>query len=202
LLRHARKQLHHAGLLGSRPKRSSQPSGERMRSGILPASQIFLELALFDCLQTAQLEELALRVGTRLLESDELLFSQGAADATLYVVASGILEVTQETEGAGTVTLGCLGAGEYLGEIGLLTGAAHAATARARTHCCIYQLSREAIEPLLAANAEMAAAFDKSARRGLDLLHRSVAVRATENMGAGSQLLQRIRAFFHSRPSV
>jgi len=202
MLRHARKQLYHAGLLGYRPKRSSQPSGERMHSRILPAWQILGELALFDCLQPAQIEELALRVDTRLLEPDELLFSQGAADATLYVVASGILEVTQETEAAGTVALGCLGAGEYLGEIGLLTGAAHAATARARTHCCIYQLSREAIEPLLTANAEMAAAFDKSARRGLDLLHRSVAVRATENVGASSQLLQRIRSFFRSRPSV
>ena len=201
LLRHARKQLHYAGLLDYRPKRSSQPSGGRTRFGIFPARQILGELALFDCLQAAQLEDLALRVGTRLLEPDDLLFSQGAADATLYVVASGILEVTQETDAAGKVTLGCLGAGEYLGEIGLLTGAAHAATARARTHCCVYQLSREAIAPLLTANAEMAAAFDKSARRGLDLLHRSVAVRATENMGAGSQLLERIRAFFHSRPS-
>lgn len=92
--------------------------------------------------------------------------------------------------------LGNLGAGDYIGEVCLPTGAPHAATARARTHCYIHHLSRDAIAPLLAANADLAAAFDKSARRGLDLLNRTVAVRATESVGPSSQLLQRIRAFF------
>jgi CRP-like cAMP-binding protein len=146
-------------------------------------------------LQPAQLEELAQHVVTRLLEPDELLFSQGASDATLYIVASGILEITA-TSGGAAVTLGNLGAGEYVGEICLLTGAPHAATARARTHCYIHHLSREAIEPILAANPALAVAFDKSVRRGLDLLKRSVAARATESADARGQLLQRIRAFF------
>jgi CRP-like cAMP-binding protein len=122
---------------------------------------------------------------TRLLEPDELLFSQGAADATLYIVASGILEITATSDGV-AVTLGNLGAGEYVGEICLLTGAAHAATARARTHCYIHHLSREAIGPILAANPALAVAFDKSVRRGLDLLQRSVATRATESVDASA----------------
>jgi CRP-like cAMP-binding protein len=134
---------------------------------------------------------------TRLLERDELLFSQGASDSTLYIVASGILEVTATSDDGVEVTLGNLGAGEYVGEIALLTGAPHAATARARTHCYIHHLSREAIAPILAANPALAAAFDKSARRGLDRLKRSVAARATESVDASGQLLQRIRAFFH-----
>ena len=189
LLRHARKQLHHARLLGHRRLREVHPHT------ILPTRQILREIALFEGLPPAQLEELAQRVATRLLEPDELLFSQGAADATLYIVASGILEVTQTSDGV-AVTLGNLGAGEYVGEICLLTGAPHAATARARTHCYIHHLSHEAIAPLLAANTALAVAFDKSARRGLDLLNRSVAARATETVDASGQLLQRIRAFF------
>lgn len=202
LLRHARQQLYYAGLLGQRSGGSSEREGERIHSGILPAREILGEIALFDCLQPVQLDELAPRVATRLLEPGELLFSQGAADCTLYVIASGILEVTQTSEVSGSVTLGRLGAGEYIGEIGLLTGAAHAATAQARTHCSIYQLSREALKPLLTANVEMAAAFDKSARCGLALLHRNVAVRATENVGADSPLLPRILAFFGARSSA
>jgi small-conductance mechanosensitive channel/CRP-like cAMP-binding protein len=194
LLRHARKQLYHARLLSHGRTRSEQPCEERTRA-ILPIRRILRELTLFECLQPAQLEELAQHVVTRLLEPDELLFSQGAADATLYIVASGILEITATSDGV-AVTLGNLGAGEYVGEICLLTGAAHAATARARTHCYIHHLSREAIEPILAANPALAVAFDKSVRRGLDLLQRSVATRATENVDASGQLLQRIRSFF------
>jgi CRP-like cAMP-binding protein len=194
LLRHARKQLYHARLLSHGRTRSEQPCEERTRA-ILPIRRILRELTLFECLQPAQLEELAQHVMTRLLEPDELLFSQGAADATLYIVASGILEITAMSGGV-AVTLGNLGAGEYVGEICLLTGAAHAATARARTHCYVHHLSREAIEPILAANPALAVAFDKSVRRGLDLLQRSVATRATESVDASGQLLQRIRSFF------
>ncbi len=80
-------------------------------------------------------------------------------------------------------TLGRIGAGEYVGEIGLLTGAVHAATARARTHALVHRLPQEALTPLLDKNAGLAAAFDKSARKGLEILHRSVAARATPEIG-------------------
>ena len=194
LLRQARRQLYHARLLGLGRTRSGEPDDNAV-DAILPTRQTLGELTLFECLPRAQLEELAQHAVTRLLEPAEFLFKQGSSDATLYIVAAGILEVTQ-TSGEVSMHLGNLGAGDYVGEISLLTGAPHAATARARTHCCIQQLSRDAIAPLLAANADLAAAFDKSARRGLDLLNRSVAARATGSVDASGQLLQRIRAFF------
>ena len=200
LLRHARKQLYHAQLLGHGRTRSEPPPEDRLQA-ILPTQRILREIGLFECLQPAQLQGLAQQVVTRLLERDELLFSQGVSDAMLYIIASGILEITQESNGT-AVTLGNLGAGDYVGEICLLTGAAHAATARARTQCYIHRLSRDAIEPILAANPTLAAAFDKSVRRGLDLLNRSVAARATESADAGGQLLHRIRAFFRFNTSA
>jgi hypothetical protein len=55
---------------------------------------------------------------------------------------------------------------------------------------------------LLSTNAELAAAFDKSVRRGLSILQRDVAIRATENIGGGGQLLQRIRQFFSRNTSA
>ena len=195
LLRHARKQLHHARLLtGERKHRAQMNDGSPHT--ILPIRQILRELVLLECLQGAQLEGLAQHVTTRALEPGELLFKQGEEDATLYIVASGIMEITQTNQST-AVTLGRLGAGQYIGEIGLLTGAPHAATAQARTHSYVHQLSRQAIEPLIKSNADLAAAFDKSIRRGLDVLNRSVAARASPSVDVSGQLLQRIRAFFH-----
>ena len=98
-----------------------------------------------------------------------------------------------------TVTLGNLGAGEYIGEVCLLTGTSHAATARARTHCYIHHLSREAIAPILAANPALAAAAPRQIARRADWisLKRPVALRiAEEPLDGSGQLLQRIRAFF------
>ena len=197
LLRHARKQLHYAGLLERDPGGLVQPPA-RSRPMILAPREVLGDLVLFERLQPMQLEDLASRLTTRLLEPAETLFAEGAADATLYVVASGVLEMTRATGTTTSLTLGRIGAGEYIGEIGLLTGSPHAATARARTQCVVYQLRREAIAGLLETNAEVAAALEKSVRRGLELVSRTVAATATGDVGVRGQLLQRIRRFFRS----
>ena len=119
---------------------------------------------LFESSEPALIDKLAQQAVTRLLEPEEILFSEGTADCTLYVIASGVLEVTKAAESGVILPLGTLGAGEYLGEIGLLTGATHAATARARTHCYIHQLSHEAIAPLLEAHPGMLTAFGSEVR--------------------------------------
>jgi CRP-like cAMP-binding protein len=113
----------------------------------------------------------------------------------LFIVVSGILEVSQHTELSGQRTAGLIGAGDYIGEVSLLTGAPYAATATARTHCKLYELDCQVLKPLLAANSDLYAEFDRSARRGLAILNRVVAVRATDD-SARQSLLHRIREFF------
>ena len=193
LLRHARKQLYHAGLLAQDPRR------RRRAPQRLPTRQVLSELVLLESLDPALIDELAEQVVTRLLEPGETLFTEGAADCTLYVIASGVMEVTKAVASGGVLNLGRLGAGEYLGEIGLLTGAPHAATARAQTPCYVHQLSRDAIDPLLHAHPEMLAAFDQSVRHGMDVLNRSVAASASEVVRNRGELLNRIREFFRFR---
>ena len=194
LLQYCHRQLYYAGLLanarGSLPK--SAPSAEPPS----PAQRLLHDLTLFEALDRAQVDELARQAKEVFLESGEVLFKQAAADATLYFIASGIVRMDRATSPGSIELLGYLGAGEYIGEIGLFTGAPHAATATALTPCRIHRLSRDAIAPLLGSNADLAAAFDKSVRRGLSILHRDVAIRATEDIGGKGQLIQRIRQFF------
>jgi small-conductance mechanosensitive channel len=168
LLRHACRQLRYAGLLEQDPGGLVQPPA-RSRPKMLAPREVLGDLVLFEGLQPMELEDLANRLTTRLLEPGEVLFAEGAAEATLYVVASGVLEMTRATGTTTSLTVGRIGAGEYIGEIGLLTGSPHASTARARTHCVVYQLRREAIAGLLETNAGLAAALEKSVRRGLEL---------------------------------
>ncbi|WP_336491391.1 mechanosensitive ion channel family protein [Methylobacterium nigriterrae] len=199
LLRAARRQLHYAGFLDEDGWRTDDRSPESDRLHV--ARRVLSNLIIFEGLADHQITMLAERLEMRRLEPDEVLFTQGEADPSLYVVVSGVLEFTRVTEMANE-TIGCIGAGEYVGEIGLLTGAQHAATARARTHCRIYQLPREAIANLLSENVELAGALDRSMRHGLAILHREVAVRATPDIGVPAQLLQRIRNLFHEHLSA
>ena len=77
------------------------------------------------------------------------MFAQGGSEATLFIVASGILEISQLIELIGQLTVGYIGAGDYIGEISLLTGESYAATATARTHCNVFELGRNVIGPCL-----------------------------------------------------
>jgi small-conductance mechanosensitive channel/CRP-like cAMP-binding protein len=197
LLRGARRQLHYAGFLDK--KRESETSGLGRWVDGLAARRLLADLVLFECLSEQQIGELANRLEPRCLELGEVLFEQGAADTSLYIVVSGVLEFTHLDEEV-SETIGCIGAGEYVGEIGLLTGAAHAATATARTHCQVYFLPNDALAPLLAQNKNLAEALDKSARRGLGLLHREIAARATPNVSGPERLAARIRSFFRAGP--
>jgi CRP-like cAMP-binding protein len=197
LLRHSRRQLYYSGLYIPRIAQDSGTPDQgtaRPFHAVLPLLQ---DIVLFEALEPEQLTELAAHVNPRSLEPEEVLFAQGGTEATLYIVVSGILQVSQHTESSGQQTLGFIGAGDYIGEVSLLTGAPYAATATARTHCKLYGLDCHVLKPLLAANSDLFAEFDRSARRGLAILNRGVAIRATDE-SASQSLIHRIRAFFDS----
>ena len=196
LLIQARRQLYFSALA---PK-SEDVAGTAMaaQEGRPAPSSVHLmrELTLFECLSQLQLQQLALSVTSIYLEPGELLFSKDACDATLYMIAAGVLKLEHQTDRSGPTAIGSIGAGEYIGELGLLTGAPHAVTAVARTRCHVYTISKDAIAPLLSENPGLVAAFDRSVRRGQERLHREVAARATGDAAPKEQLIDRIRSFF------
>jgi small-conductance mechanosensitive channel/CRP-like cAMP-binding protein len=195
LFRHARRQLYYSGLYFPRTTQENRAADEGTRRPFHAALPLLQDIVLFEGLEAEQLVDLAARLIPRSLEPEEVLFAQGVTEATLYIIAAGILQISQHAEPSGQRTAGFIGAGDYIGEVSLLTGAPYAATATARTHCKLFGLECNVIKPLLAANSGLYAEFDRSARRGLAILNRVVAVRATED-GAGQSLLHRIREFF------
>jgi small-conductance mechanosensitive channel/CRP-like cAMP-binding protein len=195
LLRHARRQLYYSGLYFPHAAQEIRTAGQDTGRPSHPLLPLLQDIILFEALEAEQLAELAAHVSPRSLEPAEVLFAQGGTDATLFIVVSGILQISQVTESSAEHTLGFIGAGEYIGEVSLLTGAPYAAKATARTHCKLYGLDCKVIKRLLAANSDLYAEFDRSARRGLAILNRGVAVRAADDSGRQS-LIQRIRAFF------
>jgi Cyclic nucleotide-binding domain len=149
LLRAARRQLHYTGLL--EPDHQPLAGGDEVRA--LPtAHRLLSDMVLFESLDQVQVASLANQLRAVRLEPGETLFTQGDLGVALYVISSGVLEISRQVDSVSEI-IGCIGAGEYLGEISLLTGDPHATNAIARTHCQAYQLSREAIEPLLSESA-------------------------------------------------
>ncbi|MDQ0475378.1 mechanosensitive ion channel family protein [Labrys wisconsinensis] len=165
-------------------------------------SRRFLAIPLFHDIADDQRERLCRQALSRSLEPGDALFRQGDTEGSLFFVASGVMEVTR-TVGARSSSLGRIGAGDYIGEIGLLTGAPHAATITALTPSDVLELRKEHLAPLLAETPHLMHAFEASARRGQALFDRRVAASVGAETVPPGQLLARIRDYFrvhHVRP--
>lgn len=194
LLRQVHRQLHHAGLIeGGEP----DDAGVTRQGGDLrdPGARLLAETSLFADLDPQAIADLAADLQLRTLEPDERLFEEADVDATLYLIASGVFSIERRDD---PEPIGRVGAGDYIGEVSLLTGAPHAASARALTHARVYQLAGDTLAPLLARRPELADRFDRSCRKGLALLQRTVASQASPSVGGPGELLARIRRFLTS----
>ena len=147
LLRRARQQLYHSGLYFPSVEQDIPAPNEATTHPSRAVLPLLQDIILFEALDAQQLAELAAHLKPRSLEPGEALFTQGGTESALFIVVSGILEISQHTEFSGQQTVGFIGAGDYVGEVSLLTGAPYAATATARTHCRLYGLDCSVINP-------------------------------------------------------
>ena len=189
LLRQVRREFQHAGLVNG-------PSGEPGVVADDAGRSLLAETPLFADLEADILDSLVDKLRTRTLEPGDILFEEGADDAALYLVASGVLSVERQPENGGLI--GRLGVGDSIGEVSLLTGEPHSVSARAVTHARVYQLSGETLSPLLARRPDLAERFDRSCRKGLTILQRAVSASASPAVGGPGELLTRIRRFLHA----
>ncbi len=160
-----------------------------------PEGDHILDIALFEPLSFEKRNELEGQLICRSLQAGDRLFAQGDTEASLFVVRSGVLEVSHEEKHA-SIVLGRIGPGDYIGEIGMLTGAGHAATVKALTPSAVYELRKENVAPLIKDDPNLLHAFEASAKRGQARIDRSVAANVGMKTVPPAQLLDRMRAFF------
>ncbi|MGQ0545482.1 MAG: cyclic nucleotide-binding domain-containing protein [Betaproteobacteria bacterium] len=131
----------------------------------------------------------------------DVITKQGNAAHWLYIVAFGEAEVLYEPPNAAMPrVVGTIRAGEFFGEMALVSGDARSATVIAKTDVECYRLERASFQSLLATRPELAEEVKRvMATRRTDLDH----VRQTYAVaGAGSRevrtpnLLGRLRRFF------
>ncbi len=102
----------------------------RTRDVLPRIAQAVQELPLFAGLDDGQVHRLASACGLTTFGPGEVIFRDGQADRAMHVVLEGEVAIARPPSAA---AIGLVHRGECLGEMSLLTGAAHAATATART---------------------------------------------------------------------
>jgi small-conductance mechanosensitive channel/CRP-like cAMP-binding protein len=111
-------------------------------------AEAFSRAALFNGVSRQTLEVLAGKSVLDRFKTGETLILQGGKDSDMFLLVEGAVEVFVEKDGA-EISVGRMQAGDYFGEMSLLTGEARTATIRATTAGATYRISREAISPVL-----------------------------------------------------
>ncbi|WP_341402946.1 mechanosensitive ion channel family protein [Luteolibacter soli] len=123
---------------------------------VTPAARAKLlgRLALFHNVNHGSLDVLAESAALIRFEKGEVLIRQGGEDHEMFLLVEGAVEVLVEVDGR-EVFVAPMHAGDYFGEMSLLTGEPRTATIRAATGGAAYRIGRQAITPLLEANPDI-----------------------------------------------
>ena len=113
------------------------------------AFDLLQPLGFFTGLSPAILHEVSLNCTQVLVPAGRLLFRQGDPSDSLYIVATGRLDVSIEIEGHDPASIYEAGRGQIVGEMGLLTGDPRSATVRSLRDSLLFRLSKQHFEELL-----------------------------------------------------
>ena len=116
----------------------------------IEAAALVDALPSFDDLPVEILNDLAGRVERRRVGTGGVVVRQGDLADAFYIVRSGSLEVTEESDDGTERVVQTLGAGESFGVTALVTGARRNATVRARRRAEVFAINKGTFDRLLA----------------------------------------------------
>lgn len=104
---------------------------------------------LFRDLEPETRERIAGAMRGRLLKPGETVMRQGESGDSIFIVELGAVEVSMIIGDKGPRTMARLGTGDLFGEMSLLTGDPRSATLTAMCESKVWELTRDAFEPIL-----------------------------------------------------
>ena len=157
---------------------------------------------LFTVLSEEEMNEIAERLQYAPFARGDVITKQGNIAHWLYIIMFGEAEVRYEPQHASPQLISTLRAGQFFGEMALLTGDARSATVVAKTDVECYRLDGKSFQGLLLTRPEIAEGMSRvisSRRPDLDKVREAFATQPGPAVSEQADLLSRIRRFFGLR---
>lgn len=106
-------------------------------------------IPFFTNLPADELDRIMAELAVVNLKPREILFQEGESGERMYVVVSGELEILKAPDSEDELILNRIQAGEYIGEMSLVTGAPRTASVRANGEAVLLSMSRPQLMDLL-----------------------------------------------------
>jgi small-conductance mechanosensitive channel len=157
---------------------------------------------LFTVLSEDEMNEIAERLQYAPFARGDVITKQGNVAHWLYIIMFGEAEVRYEPQHASPQLISTLRAGQFFGEMALLTGDARSATVVAKTDVECYRLDGKSFQGLLLKRPEIAEGMSRvisSRRPDLEKVREAFATQPGPATTEQGDLLTRIRRFFGLR---
>ncbi|HZE61429.1 MAG TPA: mechanosensitive ion channel family protein [Burkholderiales bacterium] len=157
---------------------------------------------LFTVLSEDEMTEIAEQLQYAPFARGDVITKQGSVAHWLYLIMFGEAEVRYEPEHSAPQLISTLRAGQFFGEMALLTGDTRSATVMAKTDVECYRLEGKAFQGLLLKRPEIAEGMSRviaTRRPDLEKVREAFATQPGTAQAEQFDLLGRIRRFFGLR---
>jgi small-conductance mechanosensitive channel len=154
---------------------------------------------VFRALDAERIDRLSRRMKMLIFGPDETILRQGDPGDSLYVVRSGTVAV-RTGSGAAAREVAALAAGQFFGEMSLMTGASRSATVVAKSDVECYVVDKEAFQEIVQEKPELAGTISEILARRQIALGEEQAPNAPPTSAQKNQLVAKIAQFFGLKP--
>lgn len=131
-------------------------------------------ISLFSSLDDAAIKLIAARVETRKWPDQSVIFNEGEASDSLYLILSGKVKIYLVDESGEEIILNFLHEGDYFGEVSLFDEGFRSASVKAMSETTLAVLKKDDFVGLMASHPELAMTIMKGAANRIRLLSTNV----------------------------
>lgn len=163
-------------------------------------ASILARIPLFGLFE-ADLATIAQQGRLQEFEANSVIVREGEVGSSLFVVLTGLINVTKHVEGKHDHQIGRRSPGDVMGEMSLLTGAPRSATLTTATHARLLEIDKRQLEPILAHHPQAITALSQLMSEHEAATENVLAIWPEENqeiarLGVATFLRRKIGAFF------
>jgi len=198
------RHLSAAGVALAHPKQDLHLRGPREVELDLDRdrAELVRRISLFEALDDEETLRLAGSMRERRFEDGDVVIEKDAPGDSMFFVVEGLLAVWVPIEGQeNLIRVAQIGAGNFFGEMSLLTGEPRSATIRAAADTLAFEITKDDIHPVITGRPEVARQISKVvaarlAERDQARSQADAAQMEAEQAGLADRILDRINRFF------
>jgi CRP-like cAMP-binding protein len=165
-------------------------------------STILKRIALFERLEDDEIASIANTMRQRRFDAGDVVIERHADGDSMFFVVEGLLEVLVPVEGQDEpLRVGQIAAGDFFGEMSLLTGAPRSATVKAVVATVTFEITRDDIHDLITGRPDVARRIsrivaERQAEGASARDRASAAALEEETSSVADKIFARISGFF------